>query len=74
MPKNSGVSHTHVSGIRQTYVPAVDPAVAHESAPATLTWSPGIPGNSCHKQSPTEERTFVQVPNREVPAYHWSKK
>lgn len=46
--------------------------VAHELAPATLGHGLGISGEHCLKQSPTDERSFmeVQVSRGEVLAYH----
>lgn len=60
----------------QTSAPAVDPSVAHDLSPVHLGHGPGAPEKHCLKQSPMEERVFVedQICNREVPAHRWSKK
>ena len=69
------VSPTCAVGNRQTDLAlAGDPAMAHESAPASLSCVPGAPGKHCLRQSPTEEKAFVevQVSRKEVPAHQWN--
>lgn len=61
---------------KQTSVPAVGPAVVHKLSPVHLGHGPGAPDEHCLRQSPMDERAFVevQVSSRETPAHHWSKK
>lgn len=40
---------------------AVDPAVAVDLAPAYLGYHLGIPGIHCLRQSPMDEKAFVEV-------------
>ena len=60
----------------QNSVLAVDSAVASELAPVPLNHGLGAPIGHCLRQSPIDERTFVeiQVSSTEIPACHWSKK
>lgn len=63
-----------VTGL-QTSVPARDPVVACEPALTPLSQGPGVPGEHCLRQTPTDKRVSVEVQTsrREVPAYLWSK-
>lgn len=47
-----------VTGI-QIFVPAANPAVLSEPAPALLSHNPGAPGEHCLRQSLMDERHFV---------------
>lgn len=58
-----------------TSVSDADPAVAHEMTSTPLGYNLGLLGEHCLRQSPMDERTFVEahVSSEEVPLHHWSK-
>lgn len=61
---------------KQTSVSAVGPAVVHKLSPVHLGHGPGAPDEHCLRQSPMDERAFVEVQasSREVIAHWWKKK
>lgn len=61
---------------RQNLTPAAGATVAHEPTGFCLSWySPEAPGKHCVRQSPVDEKTYVEVlvSRGKVPALCWSR-
>lgn len=55
-PEDSHPPMYWITGM-QTFIPAVDPTVAHEPTLVPLGYDPGAPGKNCLRQSPMDDRS-----------------